>query len=91
MLRYKLFALFTVILFALGIGVIDCAVAGEKAKGHATSITTKWHQIEVGDEEGHIIAVYEAKQVWINEGSDEKRVAISKGIMDMNTKQELVP
>ena len=47
----------TVILFILVILMIDSAGAGEKFKGTATSFRTKWHPINVDDEEGHEIAV----------------------------------
>lgn len=86
MLQSKLFALFTVILFVLGISGIDCAWAGEKVKASATSVRTKWHQIEVDDEEGHIIAVYENTNVYFSDRSDEIPTGLSKGIVDMNVK-----
>jgi hypothetical protein len=86
MLRSKLFTVSTVVLFVFGIAMIDCAVAGEKVKLHGTSVTTKWHQMEVGDEEGHVIAVSESKQVYFNEETGEKLVRVGKNIMDINLK-----
>ena len=86
MFRSKLFSVLTVILFVFGIAMIDCAVAGEKIKAHGTSVTTKWHQIEVGDEEGHVIAVSEGKQVYFDEITGDKSSSTSKNIMDINLK-----
>jgi hypothetical protein len=86
MSRSKLLTVLTVVLFIFGIAAIDCAVAGEKIKWHGTGITTKFEKIEVGDEEGHIIAIAEAKQVFINETTGEKTVSTSKNIMDINPK-----
>ena len=42
-----------------------------KIKATATSINTKWHQIEVGDVEGHVIAAFENTQVWTSEITGE--------------------
>ena len=86
MLQSKIFALFTFILFVLGIGVIDYAVAGEKFKGTATSVRTKWHPIKVDDEEGHIIAVYENTNVYSKNKNGEIPTGIGKGMIDMNVK-----
>ena len=86
MFRSKLFAALTVALSVFGITMLDCAVAGEKSKWHGTSVATKWHQLEVGDEEGHVIAIYEAKQVYFNENTGEKMVSITNNTMDFNLK-----
>jgi hypothetical protein len=86
MIRYKCLSLSIVTLFVFGIVTIDCAWAGEKVKGNATSVRTKWHPIEVGDEEGHIIAVYENTNVYFGNTSDEIPTGLSTGIVDMNVK-----
>ena len=86
MLRSKLFTVLTVVLFICGIATIDCALAGQKMKWHGTGVTTKWEQIEVGDEEGHVVAISEAKQVFINETTGEKSVSNSINNLDINPK-----
>ena len=86
MFRSKLVTVITVVLFVFGVAMIDCAVAGEKIKAHGTSVTTKWHQIEVGDEEGHVIAVSEGKQVYFNENTGEKFVSVTQSTFDINLK-----
>ncbi|MDH7499803.1 MAG: hypothetical protein QHH30_05395 [candidate division NC10 bacterium] len=39
------------------------AVAGEKVKGRTVFYQVNWHQIEVGDQEGHGYALYESKGI----------------------------
>lgn len=86
--RSKILVLLATILCVFCMGVIECVVAGEtvKLKATATSINTKWHQIEVGDAEGHIIAVMENTQLWVSDPAGEKWTARSRGTMDLNTK-----
>ena len=86
MLRSKIFTVLTVILFVFGIAMLDCAVAGEKIKLHGTGVGTKWQQMEVGDEEGHVIAISESKQVYFNENTGEKFVSVSLSTFDLNLK-----
>jgi hypothetical protein len=86
MLRSKLFTVLTAVLFVFGIAMIDYALAGEKVKLHATSVTTKMHQMEVGDEEGHVIILSESKQVYFNEKTGEKETRVGINIMDINLK-----
>ena len=86
MFRSKLFTVLTVALFIFGIAMLDCAVAGEKIKLHGTAVTTKWQQMEVGDEEGHVVAIGEAKQVYFNENNGEKFVSITHNTYDINLK-----
>lgn len=64
---------------------INFTLAGEKIKTKAsgTSINTKWHEIEVGDTEGHVVAVFENTQVWVSEISGERVTAQSRGTMDL--------
>ena len=82
----KILTVATVVFFISGIVMIDCAVGGEKMKWHGTSFTTDWQQIEVGDEEGHVLAVYKSKQLYINEKTGEKTVSTSVNTMDINLK-----
>lgn len=77
------------ILFVFGVATIDCAWAGEKVMGSAIGVRTEWHPIQVDDEDGHIIAVFESKNVYFSDksgGSPNGTTGISKGLMDMNVK-----
>ena len=85
-LSFKVLMVLTTALFILGIVMIDSAGAGEKFKGTATSVRTKWHPINVDDEEGHVIAVYENTNVYSKNENGETRTGISKGMIDMNVK-----
>jgi hypothetical protein len=75
-----------VILFLFAISTVDNAQAGEKrkVKSHAASYTTTAHQIKVGDDEGHVLVIYESKSVYFNEITGEKTADSSQGFMDMN-------
>jgi hypothetical protein len=86
MFRSKIFALTGVVMFIFGIANIDCAAAAEKMKSHGTSITTKWQQMKVGDEEGHVLATSEEKQIYINNKTGEKHVSICINNWDINLK-----
>lgn len=55
-------------------------------KWHGTGINVKWEQIEVGDEEGHVIGISESKEIYINETTGEKGIAVSIGLIDINPK-----
>jgi len=82
----KIFAVATVFIFIFGAATMDFAVAGEKMKWHGTGIGVKWEQLEVGDLEGHVIGLFESKQIYLNETTGEKNVSVSIGLMDMNPK-----
>ena len=82
----RICAITVAILIVFTFGTANVTMAGEKVKSTATSINTKWHHIDVGDEEGHMIAVYENKQVWVDDNTGEITTAISRGMMDFNTK-----
>jgi hypothetical protein len=86
MSRSKVIAVSIVIIAVFGIAMIDGAVANDKMKWHGTGITVKWEQIEVGDEEGHVIAITQSKQIHINETTGEKSTSVSMGLMDINPK-----
>jgi hypothetical protein len=47
----------------VGVAVVGDALAGEKVKGRNVYYTAKWQQIEVGDEEGHVVAISETKSI----------------------------
>ena len=82
----KIFAVTAVVMFVFGIATIDCAVAGEKMKWHGASFTTNWQQIEVGDEEGHVVVVYEAKQIYFDELTGERWAGPEANMLDINLK-----
>jgi hypothetical protein len=86
MSRFKSFALLTLISLTFGLFFVHGVVAGDKVKANATSVYTKFEKIDVGDLEGHFIAIYEAKQLWIDDDTGEKSVGVSRGMMDMNAK-----
>ena len=82
----KIFAVTAVVMFVFGIATIDCAVAGEKMKWHGATYTVKWEQIEVGDEEGHVVAVYQSKQIYFNEITGAKTAGKTVNTIDINLK-----
>jgi len=86
MAKSKLFTGLIVILFFLGMAPPDFAAAGEKVSVSATSVRTNWQSMEVEDEPGHIIAVFENKNIYLDEKTGEKSTGINKGILDMNLK-----
>ena len=86
MSRSKIISATTIIIFVFGIAMVNCAVAGEKMKWHGTGVSSNWQQIEVGDEKGHVLAMFETKQIFINETTGEKNVSVSKNTMDINPK-----
>jgi hypothetical protein len=71
-----------------GLVAINIASAGEtvKIKASATSINTKWHELEVGDVEGHVIGLYQNTQVWVYEKTGDRATQYSRGTMDFNRK-----
>ncbi len=70
------------------LGFLSSTTAGEKVKmkWHGATYTVKWEQIEVGDEEGHVVAIYESKSIYINEITGEKTAGTSVNMMDINLK-----
>jgi hypothetical protein len=89
MFRQKIFSVITVVLFVFGTAMIDCAMAGEKFTAHGVSFTTSWKQVEVGDEEGHVIAIQEQKQLYIDDKTGQKMVSTSSNLVDINLKTGL--
>ncbi len=84
---YRILPTVTVVMVLIVL-VASPALAGEtvKTKATGTSINTKWHQIEIGDTEGHVVAVFQNTQVWISEITGERATAFSRGTMDLNKK-----
>ena len=82
----KIIKVTSVVLFICGMLTIDCAMAGEKMSWHGTTFNTDWKQIEVGDEEGHVLAVYSSKQLYVDNKTGEKSVSSGVNTMDINIK-----
>jgi hypothetical protein len=86
MFQTKMFKLiFTTFIF-FTIIIVNYSIAEEKVMMHGTIVTTKYNQLEVGDEDGHLIAVTESKQVHFNKATGEKFPQVSKVILDFNYK-----
>ena len=92
MSKSKIVAMMALIAFAVGILLVGNVVAGEKFKGRTVLYGTKWEQINVGDEDGHVVAVYESRGITTN--LDGKRfldgcILRETGLLDMNLKTGL--
>ena len=66
MSRSKIVGMMALIAFVVGIALVSHAGAGEKIKCREVSYVTKFEQINVGDEKGHVIALVEAKGIYSN-------------------------
>jgi hypothetical protein len=66
MSKSKIIGMMVLIAFAMGIVLVNCAVAGEKFKGRTVWYMTKWEQIGVPGEEKHLMALDEAKGISSN-------------------------
>ena len=82
----KILAVTAIIIFVSSSAMVDCSVAGDKMKWHGGSINVKWEQIEVGDEEGHVIGLSQNRTIFFNETTGEKSASVSIGLMDINPK-----
>ena len=84
MFKPQIYAVIISLIMVFGLCTADFAMAGEKIKAHGASTTVKWEQIEVGDVEGHVIAITESKAVYFDESTGEITPQISVGLMDFN-------
>jgi hypothetical protein len=86
--KLRIMSVAAAIIFGFGVTTIDCAFAGEKRKikAHGANYTVKLEQVEVGDEEGHIIAFSQSKGVYFDEITGEKLVDSDVAIVDINLK-----
>jgi hypothetical protein len=66
MSKSKIVAMMTLVVFAISIFLVGNAVAGERFKCRGVFYTTKWEQINVGDEKDHVVAVSESKGMYSN-------------------------
>ena len=89
MSKSKIVGIMALIVFAMGILLVGDAVAGEKFKCREVSYVTKWEQINVGDEKGHMVVLFEAKGIDSNkEGKTfcEGWLHWKAGLLDINPK-----
>jgi hypothetical protein len=89
MSRFRLFAFITLITLAFGVALVGNALAGEKFKTRGVGYITKWEPVNVGDEEGHVVAVFDAKGIMTNlQGKSflEGWPWAEQGLVDLNTK-----
>jgi len=90
MSRFKLFGFIALITLAFGIALVGDALAGEKYKSRTAYYNTKWEQIEVGDQEGHVLAVGEGVGIvtLLEDGIPTTDGAVERtaGLYDLNLK-----
>ncbi len=89
MSKSKIVGIVALIVFTIGIVLVGDTLAGEKGKGRAVFSSIKWQQIEVGDVEGHIVAVSEGQGIFtVLEGNKFADGAAIRnvGLFDINTK-----
>ena len=84
----RICSVFSVLVIIFGMVTFDDTIAGEKEKikSTGTSVNVKFNKIDIGNEDGHAVAVYENKLLWIDEMNGEKVTGISRGTMDFNYK-----
>lgn len=82
----KNITLIAFIIFVFSLSLLEFALAGEKIKLHGSSFITEWQQLEVGDTEGHVMAIFKAKQIYLNEINNEKFTSSEVNTMDINLK-----
>jgi hypothetical protein len=89
MSKSRIVGMMALIVFAMGILLAGEAVAGEKFKCRTVGYTTKFVPIDVGDQDGHVVGVWECKGIqtnmegkWFNNGW----VDIERGFSDVNVK-----
>ena len=93
MSKSKIVGIMALIAFAVGIFLVGNAVAGEKHRLSTVYHMIKWEQMNVPGEEGHVIALWDAKGVIRNK--DGKRfgegvIIHTVGSFDWNMKAGIV-
>ena len=89
MSKFKILGMMALIAFAMGIFLVSDALAGEMIKCRTAWFNTKMERIDVGDEKGHIIGLFESKGVISNmEGKTfgEGWLALNVGLLDISPK-----
>ena len=66
MSRLKIFAFIALITFAFSVSLVSDALAGDKVKFRTAAYSVKAEFDPVGDEEGHIVGVWEGKGICTN-------------------------
>jgi len=92
MSRLKIFALIALITLAFSVALVGNSLAAEKVKARNVNHTVKWEQINVGDEDGHVVAVEENKGITTNlerKGFGDGWSVGAKSLYDMNLKTGL--
>ena len=85
---YKIILATAAIVFVFTIANIDKVTAGENRNIQALdpSYKTKIHKLDVGDDEGHVIVIFENKSVFQGHIADENMPESSVGFLDINPK-----
>jgi hypothetical protein len=89
MSRFKLAVFIALITLAFSVALVGNVMAGEKFKGRTVKHLLKWEQTNVGDEEGHVIVLFEAKGISTDlqgRSYTDGWVEHEEGLFDMNTK-----
>jgi beta-glucosidase-like glycosyl hydrolase len=78
---YKIILATAAIIFVFTIANINKTIAGEKQRIQAydPSYKTKIHKLDVGDDEGHVIVIFENKSVFPGNIADENMPESSVG------------
>jgi hypothetical protein len=89
MTKFRVISLLALFAMFLGVVAVGDAVAGEKFKARGVKYVVKFEPVNVGDEEGHVVGVFEAKGVHNN--MQEKKfldgwACHEMGVIDTNLK-----
>jgi len=87
--KAKIVGIMALIVFTISIILVGNTLAGEKFKGRTVKHMLKWEQINVGDEEGHVLVLFEAKGISTDlqgKSYTDGWVEHEEGLFDMNTK-----
>jgi len=89
MSKFKIVGMIILIAFAMGILLVGDVVAGEKFKCRGFKYSTKAEQINVGDEKGHILMLFENTGIHSNmQGKTfcDGWLDWDSGVLDINPK-----
>ncbi len=89
MSKSKILGITVLIAFAMSIVLVEYAAAGEKVKTRNSIYRVNWQQIEVGDQEGHVYAIYESKGILTVKEGDPSLDGLPTrevGFLDINLK-----
>ena len=82
MSRLKLITFIALITLAFGVALVGDALAGEKVKGRKVDYTVKFQTVDIPDQQGHILYVYEMKGITtIFEGPQAKKLWDGNSVM----------